>query len=447
MFQFACPRCQNLLTATREQVGTKLPCPKCHQRLQVPVGDLNKTVLGKVVAPQAPPPVVSNAPAPREAISATAQPELKIAEWYYTLAGQQCGPVPWPQLRYLTASGQVSQDDRVWTEGMSNWAPARAVQGLFPKGSSARSLTRSIPWLWAGIGGGVLVLAVVLVIVLSGGSDKPKPAPPPSSGRFITSHEDELKGALGFVVCGHRYKKLATGETVEIPETIGSSFAVSASGHFITNRHVVEKMYKEQQDPAKQEEFKRKSNIERHPTVWMFVDGKKYSARILHLSNNFDLSILKIERDTRPYFRVSATDELRRSLPAHACGFPGNSQEPLTPAEREAQKTQLGKTPPKDVAIFFKERDFEFLMTTGTVGRVIKESGTGHRYIQTDATINPGNSGGPLISNKGVVLGINTLSVGHQLDPRSTRAFYALSMPQLRKEIDNIVPDVTWEAK
>ncbi len=487
MIEFACPKCQAVLSATDEQIGSKFACPKCSQRLKVPAPDLNRTLLGKLVArstasqpavaveePEGAgekvsvlPPALPLGPLPRQAlVSATKSPELKVAEWYYTRAGQQCGPVSWPQLRYLTACGQVQATERVWTEGMPNWAAAGSVQGLFPRtddrrGGGPAPVNRK-RLLWAGVGGAAgLALVVTLIAVLAGGGESPragkpsapnaqKPAGDPDA-EFITAlgkdakdaeKDNDLAGALGFVVCGYHVEK-PDGEQLEGGTTIGSSFAISSEGHFVTNKHVVEAIYKDMKDTAKLAKIKKDSNLTVKPTVWVFVQGKKYVAEIVLLSDNYDLSVLKIARRHKPYFRMSSKVAVPRGLAVHACGYPGNAQEPLTDLERSIETARRKKLP-RDVTSMFKARDFEFLMTTGTVGRVIHEEGTQNRYIQTDATINPGNSGGPLLTDKGIVLGINTLSVGHRADPRSTRAFYALAVPQLREEIDRVVPKAAW---
>ena len=57
-------------------------------------------------------------------------------QWYYTLQGQQQGPVPESQLRSLLQSGQVLPNEFVFKEGMSDWAAASSraelMGGLSP---------------------------------------------------------------------------------------------------------------------------------------------------------------------------------------------------------------------------------------------------------------------------------------------------------------------------
>ncbi|MBM4128246.1 MAG: DUF4339 domain-containing protein [Nitrospira sp.] len=52
-------------------------------------------------------------------------------EWYYTTGGQQGGPVSTAQLKQLASSGQLSQTDTVWKQGMADWVPAGKLKGLF----------------------------------------------------------------------------------------------------------------------------------------------------------------------------------------------------------------------------------------------------------------------------------------------------------------------------
>lgn len=47
--------------------------------------------------------------------------EEAVAEWYYTRAGEELGPVTVLQLKQLIGIGEVQADDYAWMEGMSNW--------------------------------------------------------------------------------------------------------------------------------------------------------------------------------------------------------------------------------------------------------------------------------------------------------------------------------------
>lgn len=54
-----------------------------------------------------------------------------MSEWYYSKNNQQQGPVSEEQLKLLAASGQLQPSNLVWKEGMSQWAEARKMDGLF----------------------------------------------------------------------------------------------------------------------------------------------------------------------------------------------------------------------------------------------------------------------------------------------------------------------------
>jgi hypothetical protein len=52
-------------------------------------------------------------------------------DWYYARGNKQTGPVGSAELKQLAATGQLRPEDLVWREGLTEWAPASSVRGLF----------------------------------------------------------------------------------------------------------------------------------------------------------------------------------------------------------------------------------------------------------------------------------------------------------------------------
>lgn len=52
MIRFSCPACRAVLEVADSGAASKLPCPKCGQRLQVPTPPPNKTILAPLVSHQ-----------------------------------------------------------------------------------------------------------------------------------------------------------------------------------------------------------------------------------------------------------------------------------------------------------------------------------------------------------------------------------------------------------
>ncbi|MBN1393569.1 MAG: DUF4339 domain-containing protein [Pirellulales bacterium] len=69
---------------------------------------------------------------------------MNSVEWYYARDNQQTGPVSSAELKQLAAAGRLSPGDLVWREGMSEWAEARNVRGLFD-GASAPAAVETQP--------------------------------------------------------------------------------------------------------------------------------------------------------------------------------------------------------------------------------------------------------------------------------------------------------------
>jgi hypothetical protein len=54
-------------------------------------------------------------------------------QWWYARDDEQLGPLSPGELRRLAASGGLAPTDLVWREGLSEWAPAARIKGLFPE--------------------------------------------------------------------------------------------------------------------------------------------------------------------------------------------------------------------------------------------------------------------------------------------------------------------------
>ena len=54
-------------------------------------------------------------------------------QWWYARDDEQLGPLSPGELRRLAAGGGLAPTDLVWREGMSEWAPAARIKGLFPE--------------------------------------------------------------------------------------------------------------------------------------------------------------------------------------------------------------------------------------------------------------------------------------------------------------------------
>ena len=125
----------------------------------------------------------------------------------------------------------------------------------------------------------------------------------------------------------------------------------------------------------------------------LLKNGKKLKARLIKISKNKDLALLKLDKYTTPFLPLSKTKYHRQGTKVFAIGSP------------------LGITDS---------------LTSGIITKPDKN------YLITDARILPGNSGGPLVDDQGNVLGVNTavVSAGQYADGLGL-AIYATS---IRKE-------------
>lgn len=140
----------------------------------------------------------------------------------------------------------------------------------------------------------------------------------------------------------------------------GSGVIIDASGHLLTNQHVI----------GGADEI-----------MVTLSDGKKVKATIVGQDESSDLAVLKIPTSgSIPFVPLGDSDSLRVGEWVIAIGNPFG----------------LGIT-----------------VTAGVISALGRElsvdrNRTYRNLIQTDASINPGNSGGALVNAKGEVIGINT---------------------------------------
>ena len=65
--------------------------------------------------------------------------------WHYTSEGKRMEPVTAGELRQLAAAGFLHPEDLVWKQGMTDWAPASSIGGLFTKTAAAAIAPAAAP--------------------------------------------------------------------------------------------------------------------------------------------------------------------------------------------------------------------------------------------------------------------------------------------------------------
>jgi serine protease DegS len=149
-----------------------------------------------------------------------------------------------------------------------------------------------------------------------------------------------------------------------IERTLGSGVIVDASGHIVTNDHVI-------------------ANAQAIRV--QLADGRIAEAQVVGTDPDTDLAVLKIGLKWLPVAPLGRSDQLRVGDVVLAIGNPLGLTHTVTHGIVSAvSRAQLGIAPVED-------------------------------FIQTDAPINRGNSGGALVDSSGALVGINTAMVAKSL--------------------------------
>jgi serine protease Do len=130
----------------------------------------------------------------------------------------------------------------------------------------------------------------------------------------------------------------------------------------------------------------------------VLADNTEHYVRLLVISNQYDLALLKLDGHRVPALKPAHAGSLSRGVPVYAIGNPA----------------QLHNS-----------------VTSGVF------SGFQSGYIQTNAQIYPGNSGGPLVDAAGRVIGVNTFK---QLTHKFEGLGFAIPIETVLSEFDAQLP-------
>lgn len=275
------------------------------------------------------------------------------------------------------------------------------------------------------------------------------------SGHYIASVKDQagIKAAVGLVVVGIEVR---TGmRCYESALLSGSAFAVgSRTGIMFTNKHVVEPFSWLSSNVTWKQQLRREKGLIAREKMWVFVAGKKYPASLLYTSPHFDFAMLKIPSAIGKTFRLKVSSDKLMDEEVRAIGFPGNAGIALSEEQLSDQLSRIkildtsedgedGIPVSHDVKTLFKSQQLQFVVTRGTICQLPYDDATRTAWLQHTASIGPGSSGGPLVLPNGVVVGINT-AISGRVGESGAEFFRAISMGQLRSEIDRFIKDNIW---
>ncbi len=197
----------------------------------------------------------------------------------------------------------------------------------------------------------------------------------------------------------------------------GSGFFVDSDDdeveYLVTNHHVVSDHLTMGSGEGQNVELDDGTVVSVRSRLLVFFDEDDYvEAKVVDSNDVDDLALVKISRptDERKYLTLCPPTDEMQGQSAYAIGFPDA-------AESVGASSQWGVN---DVSI-----------TSGSISRLVDETGTLTPLVQTDAVISPGNSGGPLVNANGEVLGVNTKGITTIYDSSSREVFYAVNVSEV----------------
>ena len=180
----------------------------------------------------------------------------------------------------------------------------------------------------------------------------------------------------------------------QVPRGTGTGFIWDATGHVVTNYHVIQGA---------------------NGAKVTLADQSTFDAQLVGAFPDRDLAVLRIEapKDKLPPLAVGSSRDLIVGQRVYAIGNPFGLDQTLTIGIISALNREIES---------FNQR-------------------TIRGVIQTDAAINPGNSGGPLLDSAGRLIGVNTQIAS----PSGASAGIGFAIPV--DEVNRIVPRLIRDGK
>jgi S1-C subfamily serine protease len=326
--------------------------------------------------PAVPEPALAPMPPPAPAPVTPPPTPFGLAKWTYTRNGQPAGQASEDELRQLMAAGKLFPTDMVWQEGMA--APVTAGSLVGYAGPTVRTATRGPS---RGLFGLAWVVAVLMGMLLAGGAIGAlwfyglwpfKPGPMQRLSGVVSAEEitAAYRARIYTVKAPAAQDRVSTGSGILIANN-------KTRGLVATNLHVISPMLENVQQlknlPTAQ--LPKLEVAVKNPNQLSF---KRARVAAIHRNNDLALLVIEVEADKSSAIPILRKRNLRQGEGAVALGNPF---------------------------------DLEFFTSNGLISSTSGEGG----LIWTNCAISPGNSGGPLFLNRrGILVGINTLSVvGH----------------------------------
>ena len=162
----------------------------------------------------------------------------------------------------------------------------------------------------------------------------------------------------------------AAAAIVDRQQSTGSGFVIDAEGYILTNAHVVN-------GARRVHVVLPLDNADGTLATALSNKTKVVPARIVGITTELDLALLKVDGLKLPALPLATYSELRQGETVFAFGSPNGLRNSLTHGMVSAVARQVTPDSPQI-------------------------------FVQTDAPINPGNSGGPLVNIRGEVVGVST---------------------------------------